>query len=238
MPGPAMRVLALTFDAFGTIIDTGRAVLHDVANEIVTDYRLPMTGGEFLERWDAHFFAVDHSEFLTLAEASAASLAKAFADIHVRGDPEPYVDSLVRLWSRARPYPEVRGVLARLAGIPRAVVSNADDALLKDILSRNRLAFDAVVTSEACRAYKPAPRIFEVALRELGIAPQDALHVGDSLDADVGGAQKLGMRTVWVNRAGEIRRPDQPSPNLEVPDLRGLLATLRSVGDPRRAGDA
>jgi len=234
MLGLTMRVLALTFDAFGTIIDTGRAVLLDVANEIVTDYGLPMTGAEFLKRWDAHFFAVDHSEFLTLAEASTASLAKAFADLHVLGDPEPYVDSLLRMWSRARPYPEVRGVLAQLAGIPRAVVSNADDALLKDILSRNRLEFDAVVTSEACRAYKPAPRIFEVALRELGIAPQDTFHVGDSLDADVGGARNLGMGTVWVNRAGETRRPDQPSPNLEVPDLRGLLDTLRSLADPRR----
>lgn len=224
------EIRGITFDAFGTIIDTGRAVLIGVANRVAADHRLPVSGDRFLERWDAHFFAADPGEFLTLAEASSVSLAKAFLDFGVDGDPDPYVDLLERKWRRSRPYPEVREVLAALDRVRKAVVSNADDALLKEILARNGLAFDAVVTSEACRSYKPASRIFEVALRELDIEPGAVLHVGDSLEADVGGARRLGMRTVWVNRAGETRRPDQPVSDFEIPDLRGLLDIVAPQG--------
>ena len=80
------EIRGITFDAFGTIIDTGRAVLIGVANRVAADHRLPVSGDRFLERWDAHFFAADPGEFLTLAEASSVSLAKAFLDFGVDGD--------------------------------------------------------------------------------------------------------------------------------------------------------
>src|SRR5213594_4261674 len=69
-------------------------------------------------------------------------------ELGVDADPEPYVEMLQREWLRAKAYPEVPAVLEALEGVPRAVVSNADDAMLRDILSRNRLRFDSVVTSE------------------------------------------------------------------------------------------
>src|SRR5439155_23386616 len=111
---------------------------------------------------------------------------------------------------------EVRGCREVLGGALREVESNADDEMLKDILARNGLQFDAILTSEACRSYKPAARIFEAAIRELGVPANAILHVGDSLEADIGGAQRLGMATAWVNRSGEPSKADSPRPNLTV----------------------
>jgi 2-haloacid dehalogenase/putative hydrolase of the HAD superfamily len=150
------------------------------------------------------------------------SLACAFDEIGVQAAPGPYVEMLQREWMRAKAYAEVAGVLEALDGIPRAVVSNADDAMLKEILERNGLEFDAVVTSEACRAYKPASAIFEVAMRELRVGPAEVLHVGDSLEADVGGAQRLGIATAWVNRTGEAITPQHPKPDLVMRNLAEL----------------
>ena len=220
------RIRAITFDAFGTIVDTGREILIRVAGRVVRDLLPDVPAGRFLERWDHHFFGIDHNPFLTLAEATEVSLAKAFMEYRVDADPDPYVQMLQREWLRAKTYPEVPGVLRALEGVPMAIVSNADDAMLKEILARNRLSFGLVVTSEACRSYKPAAEIFEVAMRELGVPANGVLHVGDSLEADVGGAQRLGMATAWVNRAGEARGPGGPRPDLEIPDLRGLLPAL------------
>ncbi len=225
------RIQAITFDAFGTIVDTGREILIRVAHRVVRDHLPGLPPEQFLERWDAHFFGIDHDPFLTLAQATQVSLAKAFQEFRVDAEPRPYVERLQREWLAARAYPEVPGVLEALRGTPMAVVSNADDAMLRDILARNRLAFDVVVTSEACRAYKPAAEIFEVAARELGVPPRGILHVGDSLEADVAGAQRLGMATAWVNRAGEAARPDGPRPDLVLRDLSGLVPAVR-----RRAG--
>ncbi len=50
---------------------------------------------------------------------------------------------------------------------------------------------------------KPARRYFEAALSELGAAPDEALMVGDDVEADVGGAKALGMRGVLV-RTGKF----------------------------------
>jgi len=226
------RIRAITFDAFGTIVDTGRGALLDVSDRIVRELGLGLSAEGFLERWDHYFFGIDHNPFLSLAEATEVSLAQAFRELGVDADPDPYVERLQREWMRAKAYPEVRGVLEALEGVPRAVVSNADDAMLREILERNRLRFDTVVTSEACRSYKPASVIFEVAMRELRASPAAVLHVGDSLDADVGGAKRLGMMAAWVNRTGERARAEGPVPDLTVRNLAELLPSLDS--GPRR----
>ena len=224
------RIRAITFDAFGTIVDTGRDVLIQIADRVVSDHLPAVDAARFLDRWDHYFFAIDHNPFLTLAEATEVSLERAFEEFGVDAEPEPYVEALQREWLRAKAYPEVPAVLEALEGIPLAVVSNADDAMLREILARNRLEFDTVVTSEACRSYKPAARIFEAALRELAVGAGDVLHAGDSLEADVGGAQRLGMATAWVNRTREAVRPGAPTPDLVVSDLSGLLPALGRAG--------
>lgn len=215
-------VRAITFDAFGTIIDTGRDVLIRIASEVCADHRPALDPEALLATWDRHFFGADTETFLTLAEITEDSLEKAFREYRIDADPRPYVDRLEALWRQAKAYAEVPQVLAALDGVPRAVVSNADHEFLMAILDRNGLRFDAVVTSESAQAYKPRPRIFEIAVASLGVPAREAVHVGDSLEADVAGASRLGFRTVWVNRAGVHRGPGDPTPDVEVRDLTDL----------------
>ena len=47
---------------------------------------------------------------------------------------------------------------------------------------------------------KPDRRFHEIVLATVGVAAREIIHVGDSLANDVGGAQALGIRTVWLNR--------------------------------------
>ena len=220
---------AVTFDAFGTLIDTGRDVLIHVARAVCQDHRPSLPPETLLETWDRYFFGANYAEFLNLAETTEDSLAKAMHDYGMDGEPAPYVEMLERMWRNAKAYPETSPVLAQLDGLPRAVVSNADDAFLKTILLRNGLRFDHVVTSEAVRVYKPHPRIFEVALERLHSAPEDVVHVGDSLTADIEGAARLGMQTVWVNRSRAARGVSDPRPDHEIADLNALPALLDAM---------
>ena len=59
-------------------------------------------------------------------------------------------------------------------------------------------AFDVCVFGEPSVGFKPEPGPFEQALTRLGASPEEALHVGDSLYADVGGATGVGMDVAWV----------------------------------------
>ena len=87
--------------------------------------------------------------------------------------------------------------LARLraGGARLAVVSNWDVSL-HDVLERTGLRglVDAVVISAELGAAKPDPAIFRAALERLGATAAEAMHVGDSMEADVAGARAAGLR--------------------------------------------
>lgn len=52
------------------------------------------------------------------------------------------------------------------------------------------------------------PRIFRYALERIRVQPKDALHVGDSMEHDVVGARRTGMKTVWIK--GEEETTEEP----------------------------
>jgi putative hydrolase of the HAD superfamily len=108
---------------------------------------------------------------------------------------------------RFRAYPEVPGTLARLRadGARLAVVSNWDVSL-HHVLERTglRRLVDAVVVSAELGVAKPDPAIFRAALERLGADADGAMHVGDSLEADVTGARAAGLDAVLVVRNGAV----------------------------------
>ncbi|MFW5903487.1 MAG: HAD family hydrolase [Halolamina sp.] len=61
-------------------------------------------------------------------------------------------------------------------------------------------AFDAAVFADPANGVepKPDPEPFRRALSALDVAPENALHVGDSLSCDVAGANRFGLPSVWV----------------------------------------
>ena len=101
------------------------------------------------------------------------------------------------------------------------------------ILERSGMGeqLDTVVISEEHGLRKPRREIFESVLDALDVAPADALHVGDSLKSDVGGASELGMRTVWITRRIEdpekvLGEHDGPDPDFQIADLAELPRVL------------
>lgn len=217
---------AVTLDAYGTIVESGRVILLDVCRQIARDLSLPISGEEFMRHWDGIFFGLDAERFYTLREASDLSLQRALKAVGYEADTRPYVKMLEEGWRNARPYPEVREVLEELDDFPLCIVSNADHDFLLRLLERGGLHFDKVVTSESCRAYKPQTRIFQSALELLGTRPERTLHAGDSLDADVLGAKRAGLKAAWVNRLEEPLPPSAPRPDYVIRDLRGLKGIL------------
>jgi putative hydrolase of the HAD superfamily len=126
--------------------------------------------------------------------------------------------------------PGYRALLGRLARRFRlGVVSNFDYApTARGLLEREGIQglFDSVVVSAEVGWRKPKPIIFEVALKELRVAPGMALFVGDRADIDVLGAKRAGLAAAWVNRKGESLPGGIPAPDYEIRDLEGLGATL------------
>ena len=86
---------------------------------------------------------------------------------------------------------------------------------------------------------KPDPALFELSARTAGVAPGDAVMVGDRLDYDVRPAKGVGMRAIWMLR-GEA--PDEPTPtqlaeaDAAIRGLDELPEALERLGREARAG--
>ena len=102
-------------------------------------------------------------------------------------------------------YPEVPDALRALRplGVRLVVVSNWDVSL-HERLAETGLAelVDGAVASAEIGSAKPDPAIFARGLALAGVGAAEAWHVGDSLDADVRGAQAAGLRAVLLARDG------------------------------------
>lgn len=116
-------------------------------------------------------------------------------------------------------HPDVLPALRRLAGRVRIAIVANQRGVVVDALRRDGVAahVDIWAISEVVGAEKPDPEIFHHALREAGIDPACAVHVGNRLDTDVRGAQRVGLRTVWVLR-GEAP-PNPTAAQLAEPDI-------------------
>lgn len=88
--------------------------------------------------------------------------------------------------------------------------------------------FDHIVISGAFGKGKPDPSIFEFALSKFNFSPDEVLMVGDNLMTDIIGAEKAGIRSVWVNR--ENKAPHESIiPTYEIQHLEELLQILEQI---------
>lgn len=90
--------------------------------------------------------------------------------------------------------------------------------------------FDFILTSAACGYRKPHPRIFELALAHWQLQPADIAMVGDTVEADVKGAQRLGMTSIWITRrcAPGTGQP-VPAPDAVISSLSELPQALENL---------
>lgn len=106
---------------------------------------------------------------------------------------------------RWRAYNDVLPAITRLKerGHLIGVISNWDGRLstLLDGLGIAEM-LDTIVSSAEVGLHKPDPRIFELACERVGVAPHEAVHVGDHHYADVLGASAVGMTPVLIDRQG------------------------------------
>jgi HAD superfamily hydrolase (TIGR01509 family) len=109
------------------------------------------------------------------------------------------------LWSGVAA--DTPGALRRLraAGLRLGVVSNSDGRVEEALEAAGlRRYLDVVVDSTLAGVEKPDPAIFRTALDALGVAPSQALYVGDLYDVDVIGANAAGIPAVLLLEPGGV----------------------------------
>ncbi|MGA9141276.1 MAG: HAD family hydrolase [Methanocella sp.] len=126
-------------------------------------------------------------------------------------------------------YPTVRPALDQIRkGYRLGIVSNAQEAFTLPELDLYSLRpyFETIVLSSQVGVKKPNSKIFQTALDNLKLEPQNVAFVGNDLFADILGAGKLGMKTIYVGRPGTPVRgavPDAVVPDINFHDVKNIV---------------
>ncbi len=212
---------AYVFDAYGTLFDVHaaiaryRAAAGPEAERFSEIWRLKQ-----LEYTWTLTLAGHYVDFWTLTERA---LDYAFARVPAvdRALRPPLLDAYLTLAA----FPDARTALVDLKarGVRLAILSNGSPRMLAAAVEAAGFAglFDAVLSVDAVRLYKPRPEVYARVTDALAVAASDAAFVSSNR-WDVMGAASFGFKTFWVNRA---RMPDEYAelaPLREIPDLAAL----------------
>ncbi|OHA48536.1 MAG: hypothetical protein A2991_00865 [Candidatus Terrybacteria bacterium RIFCSPLOWO2_01_FULL_58_14] len=132
-------------------------------------------------------------------------------------------------------FPETVGVLEtlRTMGLGMGIISNVSfpGRYYERTLAnwRIRQYFSVQVWSSEEKMRKPHGEIFHRALDAMGVAPEHALYVGDTVDRDVVGAKRARIPVVLVDRKGRHAPGKGVQPDWVIPDLRGLIPIVASL---------
>ncbi|MCY3956842.1 MAG: haloacid dehalogenase type II [Chloroflexi bacterium] len=215
----------VSFDCYGTLVDWESGI-RGAVDAVLGSHGVRRSRGEILDLFAEIEPRVQSSDaHLTYRCVLRRVMAEMGDALAIRCS-EPELDCLADSLADWPVFPEVREVLTALqTRYKLAVISNVDDALFAGTAEALGVEFDAVVTAEQAQSYKPNRRNFDLAAARMRVETDAWLHVAESLFHDIGPANRLGIASVWVNRAGRgggTRRTDAV-PDLVVSDLGELV---------------
>ena len=124
-------------------------------------------------------------------------------------------DELNAVWTRLDPWPDAVEGLARLRRrFLTATLSNAGMSSVIALVKNANLPFDAILTAELAKSYKPAPAVYQLAVDYLGYRPEQILLVACH-KYDLKAARAFGMRTAFVARPLEFGPAVAPDTTFE-----------------------
>ncbi len=237
MKAAPQQLQLITFDVFGTLI-VPRRPIGAVYAECLPE-KIPAKE-KLAKEIDARFPAAWQRAKTELGEPVSEAAAKKFWARTVAlalGEICP-AEEIPAVFAAAwtafgrgenwRVLPGVRAALQALRFLDYrlAALTNAD-ARMRTVLEELQLApfFEAVFTSTELGAAKRGAAVFKKVAKEMGVAPVDWLHVGDSLEDDVNGALAAGCRAAWLAPQAHFK----PKGAWVAADLPALVETVRGA---------
>jgi 2-haloacid dehalogenase len=187
---------ALVFDAYGTLYD-----VHSV--QARCEALWPGKGAQLSQLWRTKQLEYTWQRtlmgrYVPFAQVTQEALEYSCALLGLVRGPEATA-SLMEEYRRLAAYPEVPAALARLSGHRKAILTNGSPDMIDPLVAHSGLAFDAVLSVDALKRYKPAPEVYQLAVDRLKL-PKEHIAFVSSNCWDALGAKSFGFTVYWINR--------------------------------------
>ena len=201
----ANSVKALTFDVFGTVVDWRSSIIRE--GQLLSARKgFEIDWGEFADNWRAGYGPamnkVRNGElpWTKIDDLHRMILDELVIEHGLVGLSEGELDDFNRAWHRLSPWPDTVAGLNRLkTKYVIATLSNGNVALLTNMAKNAGLPWDAVLSAELAKHYKPDPEAYLTAADLLGLSPEQVMMVA-AHPGDLRAAARTGLRTAYVVR--------------------------------------
>jgi len=222
-----VSVQAVVFDLFGTLLDI--ASVRRIAATLIGEEK----AGALVPRWRdkqiAYSFAASlMNRYIDFDRVTALALDYSLAEIGANLDAAAQ-RTLCDGWLSLQPHPDATLALEAVRSRSKraAVLTNGTMATAKRALANSGL--DSLLTDvwsvDEVRRFKPAPEVYEIAVRGLGL-PKERIGFVSSNGWDATGAAAFGFEVVWCNRGGLPNETLPPRPAHIVTSLENLVEIL------------
>ena len=221
-----MNTQALVFDAYGTLFD-----VHSVAQRCESLW--PGQGDALSRLWRAKQLEYSWQRSLMqryapFSQVTREALAYACEALRLPLD-EARVTALMDEYLELAPYPDVLDALAALReDVPKlAILTNGSPEMIEPLVARRGMGrlFDAVLSVDELKVFKPDPQVYALATRKLATLPGGVAFVSSNC-WDACGAKSFGFRTYWINRAGAPLDALDVAPDHTIARLTDLSALV------------
>lgn len=229
----------LSFDCYGTLIDWETGIWNAL-QPLLADNRQDITREDALAAFGQVEPEVEHAMphllYREILEQVHARLAHLW-NLTSAPELDRMFGASIGEWPD---FPDTRAALSYLKQhFHLVILSNVDRSSFAKTNMQLGVQFDAICTAEDIGSYKPDQRNFSYLLdqvRKLGHAPDQLLHVAQSLFHDIEPASAMGIHRCWINRRGDngagagATRPVSRMPDVEFsyPTL-GALASAHGA---------
>ena len=193
-------IRALVFDAYGTLFD-----VHSVLARCEAFW--PGKGAQLSQLWRAK--QLEYSwlrslmqRYAPFSQVTREALSYSCASLHLVIE-ESQAQALMDEYLKLAPFPEVPGALQRLKGRKLAILTNGSPDMIAPLVRNCRMesVFDAVLSVDELKVYKPAAQVYKLATDRLGVAASEIGFVSSNC-WDAMGAKSFGFAVHWINRSG------------------------------------
>ena len=200
-PASQPRIRAVAFDAF-TIFDAG-------APGRVAQQLFPDRGGELATLWRSRQFEYTWLRTLSGRYADFEAVTRdalnfAAGSLKLELD-DTRAKQLTDIYLKLGAHADSKAALEKMkdSGLQLVFLSNMTSAMLAANVANAGLEglFERSLTTDAVKAYKPAPRAYQMAVDALGLSKQEIVFAAFG-GWDAAGAKSFGYPTFWVNRNG------------------------------------
>ncbi len=200
-----MSIKAFFVDFYGTIVHEDGEVIKKITDIICKSGRVEDSsevGTFWWKDFQTMFMNSFGESFETQRALEERSLVHTLERFGSDADAKELSNMMFAHWINPPVFEDSKEFFDK-SPLPVYVVSNIDTSDVLQAIAYHDLHPAGVFTSEDAKSYKPRKELFELALKSTGLAPEEVLHIGDSVSSDVQGAAKVGIRALWLNRFGK-----------------------------------